>query len=266
MKKNIIFLLLILPFLSLSQTDKGMVNYKFINALGSGSGYGPTYNSYLVFNMKKSNYITAKDSLETVDDLYGQKVLKDEEGEVVAILNGLKSSSVGDQVVIDLEKDTIFSSLYFKGEMLYLKEKNSKQQWKITNETKKIGSFNAKKATLNFRGRTFIAWFSTEIPVPFGPWKIRGLPGLVLEAYDKGKYVWWVFESISYPDKTNIGINNLQFLPSDSEKDYKSYNQYLLFIEEVHQRLIEKNLIIEKETGVNIFSPKINQLFIEFDK
>src|SRR5690606_1176703 len=39
--------------------------------------------------------------------------------------------------------------------------------WKIDNETKKIGLFTAQKATVNFRGRDYVAWFTSEIPVPF---------------------------------------------------------------------------------------------------
>lgn len=60
--------------------------------------------------------------------------------------------------------------------------------WKILNETKKIGNFICQKATAAFKGNNYIAWFSTDIPVPFGPWKLHGLPGLILECNDETNF------------------------------------------------------------------------------
>ncbi len=63
-------------------------------------------------------------------------------------------------------------------------------KWRITSETKKIGDFNCLKATateelFSRKGHTYdkeiMAWFTTDIPVSFGPQNYSGLPGLVLE-------------------------------------------------------------------------------------
>jgi len=44
--------------------------------------------------------------------------------------------------------------------------------------------YKCNKATGRFRGRNYTVWFTTEIPVKFGPWKLHGLPGLVLKVKD----------------------------------------------------------------------------------
>jgi len=63
---------------------------------------------------------------------------------------------------------------------------NFKIEWNISEqEQKEIGGFVCKKATTTFRGVDYIAWFTEEIPLPYGPWKFRGLNGLILEVYDK---------------------------------------------------------------------------------
>lgn len=36
----------------------------------------------------------------------------------------------------------------------------------------------------NFRGRTWTAWYAEQIPIDAGPWKLHGLPGLILKSTD----------------------------------------------------------------------------------
>lgn len=56
--------------------------------------------------------------------------------------------------------------------------------WKISPEKKKIGEFDAQKATAEFAGRQWIAWFTEEIPFSDGPYKFKGLPGLIVKIED----------------------------------------------------------------------------------
>ena len=58
--------------------------------------------------------------------------------------------------------------------------------WKILNETDTVAAYTCQKATLSFRGREYTAWFAPDVPVPDGPWKFSGLPGLILKVEDTG--------------------------------------------------------------------------------
>jgi len=72
-------------------------------------------------------------------------------------------------------------------------DQDLKYNWEITDEIDSIGQYQVIKALTNFRGRTFIAWFTPSIPISFGPWKLKGLPGLILKMYDQEqKYTWSV--------------------------------------------------------------------------
>ena len=78
-------------------------------------------------------------------------------------------------------KDLPFASLYFV----------SRFNWEIQKESKFIGKYKCYKAIdrnvqrdpRNNKEFTFIttAWFTLDIPVPFGPKNYDGLPGLILE-------------------------------------------------------------------------------------
>lgn len=61
--------------------------------------------------------------------------------------------------------------------------------WVISDSTKNVLGYECIKATTDFHGRKWTVWFSPEIPIQDGPWKLGGLPGLIMEATtDDGKY------------------------------------------------------------------------------
>lgn len=62
-----------------------------------------------------------------------------------------------------------------------------KPQWELKDSTKVILDYTCQMAISSYRGRIWYAWFTFDIPISEGPWKLCGLPGLILEAYDKEK-------------------------------------------------------------------------------
>jgi GLPGLI family protein len=71
-------------------------------------------------------------------------------------------------------------------------ENMHEQNWQIREDTLTVVGYLCQKATCNFRGREYTAWFAIDIPINNGPWKFGGLPGLILKVYDKDNY--YVFE------------------------------------------------------------------------
>lgn len=68
---------------------------------------------------------------------------------------------------------------------------NPKFSWKVQPEKAKIGEYNTQKATTEFGGRKWTAWFSKDLPFQDGPYKFYGLPGLIVKIEDEGKNYSW---------------------------------------------------------------------------
>ena len=64
-------------------------------------------------------------------------------------------------------------------------------QWTLESEKQTICGYQCQRATCHWRGRNFVAWFTSQIPLKSGPWKFGGLPGLIMKVYDtRHVYTW----------------------------------------------------------------------------
>lgn len=108
--------------------------------------------------------------------------------------------------------------------------KLEKIDWKIDNDIKKIGGFNCQKAIGVFGGRTYIAWFTPDLPFQCGPFKLWGLPGLILEAEDSKNEVRFLFKDINKEtDATKrvvtLGATPVKISLADYVKAKKAYQK-----------------------------------------
>ena len=71
--------------------------------------------------------------------------------------------------------------------------------WQLEEEVKKIKGIKCNKATCHFGGRDWIAWYSTEHPVSFGPYLFNGLPGLIIELKDSNNHHHFKLNGIENP-------------------------------------------------------------------
>ncbi|MDO4163383.1 MAG: GLPGLI family protein [Bacteroides sp.] len=105
--------------------------------------------------------------------------------------------------------------------------------WQILSETKEVMGYSCQLASCDFRGRKWYAWFSTDIPINEGPWKLFGLPGLVLEAYDSKKHYVYTAVGLYTQNLQPVGI-----------KLYVRYEPYKLksrqeFLQKMYKEEIE---------------------------
>ncbi len=69
------------------------------------------------------------------------------------------------------------------GELCRYTEPLSEMEWEIVEDsTKNILGYECMMARSDYHGRNWTAWFTPDLPIQEGPWKLRGLPGLILGA------------------------------------------------------------------------------------
>ncbi len=69
----------------------------------------------------------------------------------------------------------------FAGELCYYDEPMDEMQWEIRDSTANILGYECIAARTDYHGREWTAWFAPELPLPYGPWKFHGLPGMILK-------------------------------------------------------------------------------------
>lgn len=75
----------------------------------------------------------------------------------------------------------------------YIEENAETPEWTVVpDSTAEILGYACQMAVTQFKGRQWTAWYTEDIPLDEGPWKLRGLPGLILKAYDAQRQ--FVFE------------------------------------------------------------------------
>ena len=104
------------------------------------------------------------------------------------------------------------------GNTKYYVDENPHFKWTLHPEYINILSYKAQKATAQFGGRTWTAWFAQDIPLQDGPYKFKDLPGLIVKIEDETKSHQFELKGIKnsdynfiYPTLDNNKKVNLQY-------------------------------------------------------
>lgn len=149
-----------------------------------------------------------------------------------------------------------------KNEFYEVEETIPTIEWTIAEETKKINQHNCSKATCNFRGRNYTVWFTTEIQTSFGPLKLNGLPGLILEVIDDTKEVVLYAKAIKLEER--LIDNKSSGLKIISRSDYKKIMTEGMKKFEETTRIISSRMERGLKTTIQINPPKSIEMDLGF--
>lgn len=199
------------------QASQAKIEYRFFGNLFMPTSYYATLyvNKDVSIFYEKPNHNATRENP------------KQENGEdYQSLTTSKKTNFIEPYLKIDRSKHEI---LFFEeiGPNLFLVQDTYQDlKWIITDETKTQQGFLCNKATLNFRGRNWIAWFATDIPLRSGPWKFQGLPRLIMEVYDVDNKYTWKAVKIEFI-KSDIFKKDFGALMNAKNKKPISYQQFL---------------------------------------
>jgi GLPGLI family protein len=176
---------------------------------------------------------------------------------------------IGEYNFYNTVNDSLYSRKYLLGKIYFLKAKSPDIQWNITDSTKKIGEFVCTEAKAHFRGRDYIAWFTPDIPVPYGPWKLIGLPGLILQAHDSNNNIYFKAEKLTFTHVHSLGPP-----PVNGNENIITLAQYKKILNNLRKTMAKKAEKIAREYAkkhhisssaihIKVQKPKLMEIFAD---
>lgn len=122
-------------------------------------------------------------------------------------------------------KVSVYTSVF--GDRYVVEEDIPVMDWELEEDSvRTIAGYECHKARTRFRGRDWSVWYTEDIPVSLGPWKLNGLPGIILRAECDG-YVTITANELSATGLTPVmfyNFSNYKYEPVERKKYLKMKN------------------------------------------
>ena len=124
-----------------------------------------------------------------------------------------------------LDGKTTFTTRLAADDFIY--EEVPDFKWMISpDSTETICGYECRKATCHFRGREYEAYYAEDLPISSGPWKFRGLPGLILKVGDKSGLYRYTATNVREGESAIIRFR-YPYIRITSKDYLKMFRQYL---------------------------------------
>lgn len=227
MKARVYYLLFLLLFATNSMADISSTSdnqYECIYEFKINNGNPPeVYSTILTFNENSSFF--SDYSIYLIDSLL-QVQHSEEEYESVKNLMRKKEYFFDQTITLNLADREYLVCGSITPDNYYYIEEASKISWNLTDESDSICGYLCEKAIGEYGGRSWSVWYTSQIPVMYGPWKLCGVPGLVLKAEDADGI--FVFDAISFR-KSSVAmppLNTDKHIKTTREKFIRQKNNF----------------------------------------
>lgn len=121
--------------------------------------------------------------------------------------------------------------------------------WELTDSVATVLGYECQSARCKFRGRVWTVFYTEDIPLMDGPWKLHGLPGLIMKASDaQGHYT---FECIGIKSKADrpITIYKVPFNKTDRKGYYDAKHRYEINPYAYYESTTGEHITVTDEAG-----------------
>lgn len=198
-------------------------------------------------------YFEENSSLDTIQGVDGDEGKIDLEANHRVDRNSMDSNVESDSLLskVNMFPDSFIQSDFNDGWRLsfryynllekayFLEETTGSINWKLLPETKMIRGFECLKAVGKFGGRYYTVWYAPEIQISIGPWKLDGLPGVILEAVEDANRIRFSVKSIEH----NLERPNVPLIIS-KPVDIIDCEEYIRLGKKNHE--LDKDLAVRK--------------------
>lgn len=166
--------------------------------------YDKRFSAWGRQNLKKSRQVTKPISLQAVP--------------LSSVVDKKNASSdyyecnLGESELIYIDRigKKTYSCINAPERIMNLQKSKTSLEWNLCDAQDTVLSYPCKRAEVLYSGRNYSAWYTTDIPIPVGPWKFYGLPGLILKIEDKEgcfKFEALGMETLDKPSYISIDDN-----------------------------------------------------------
>lgn len=160
-----------------------------------------------------------------------------------------------------LMKDYKHGILLFRGaiwsDKFYSQENIPHLDWNMVDGDSVVCGYPCMKALARFRGRVWTAWYTLDLPYDDGPWKLGGLPGLILKAVEsKGDFAFTAFKI----KKQQIAVKNFS-IKGRKKVSPQEYDKLLTEINERDSESGSRIIVNGKELKLEKRTPCLMEIF-----
>lgn len=189
------------------------ITYEFIHVNDTNNRENPRKEEMITYLGRYSSVYNSLDQAKRKEEMYKKLRLTNPTGTIVV------GSPIEDLYLLPNEK--YWARTGSLGTANYLIESTIDAiDWQIGEDTKEISGYSCQMAKGVYGGREYTVWFAAELPFSFGPWKLFGLPGLILQAEDSRQEVFFNFVAFNKVTEEEVSVVPPKKLIKTTEKEF----------------------------------------------